>query len=284
MAARSQSFLNLLARGVFGQSQSPYRALFDAAGIDFLAVERLTRDHGVDGALERLYESGVWLKLEEFKGRRPIERSGLRLDVRAEDFDNPLVRPQFEGRTGGSRGTGRRLLLDLDLLTHDAACHYLHLQSFDFIDGPMAMWRPVPPDNSGVKKALMNARMGGRLDRWFTQSPIRAGGGQFKFFLFTWHTLAGFRFYGGERLVPEYTPIAQAGKVARWLAQQRERGRPAYLDTLASAAVRVCKAAAQSGLDIRGTLFRVGGEPLTPGKVRVIQESGCRVICHYSHV
>jgi phenylacetate-coenzyme A ligase PaaK-like adenylate-forming protein len=49
-----------------------------------------------------------------------------------------------------------------------------------------------------------------------------------------------------------------------------------------SAAVRVCFAAAEAGLDIAGTTFRVGGEPLTGAKAQVIAAHGCDVIANYS--
>jgi hypothetical protein len=282
LAARTQNLLGTLERGVFGNRKSPYRTLFDWAGVSLGDVARWVSEFGVEGAMVRLHDAGVFVSLAEFKGRVPIERGGKTLSVRSEDFDNPLVRPQFEGRTGGSRGPGRRLLLDLDLLTHDAACHRLFLEGFDLLNRRMGVWRSVPPDNSGIKKLLAQGRLGMPVSRWFTHAPLRASGGQWKYFVFTWETLAGFRFLGTPQAPPEYTPFSQAIKVAQWLAEERSAGRPAHLDTLAGSAVRVCLAAKAAGADISGTLFRVGGEPLTPGKARIIAEAGCRVVCHYS--
>ena len=46
--------------------------------------------------------------------------------------------------------------------------------------------------------------------------------------------------------------------------------------------MRIATAARDGGLDISGTSFRTGGEPLSPGKVRVIRGAGCTVCCHYS--
>ncbi len=282
LAARAQNLLGTLQDGVFGNPKSPYRVLFEWAGIGLADVAQWTADLGVEGALRRLYEAGVSLSLAEFKGRQPIVRDGKTLTARSEDFDNPLVRPQFEGRTGGSRGPGRRLLLDLDLLSHDAACHYLFLEGFDLLNRRMGVWRSVPPDNSGIKKLLAQGRLGMPVSRWFTHAPLRASRGQWRYFLFTWQTLLGFRLFGTPQAPPEYTPFSEAGRVAQWLAEERRSGRAAHLDTLAGSAVRVCLAAKAGGLDIRGTLFRVGGEPLTPGKARIIAEVGCRVVCHYS--
>lgn len=44
----------------------------------------------------------------------------------------------------------------------------------------------------------------------------------------------------------------------------------------------MCLAAREQGLDIAGTFFRVGGEPYTPAKARVMADSGSRAVCHYT--
>jgi len=46
--------------------------------------------------------------------------------------------------------------------------------------------------------------------------------------------------------------------------------------------VRVCLAARAHRLDIAGTLFRVGSEPFTEARARIIAEAGCRALCHYA--
>ena len=280
LAARTGSFLDLVDRAVFRRAGSPYLPLFVSAGIGYPELKRLTTVYGVEEALEKLRDAGIWLSLEEFKGRKPIVRNGTSYPVNSEAFDNPLIESQFEGRTGGSRGPARRLLLDLDLLSHDAACHALHLEAFGLTGRPFGVWRPAPPDNSGIKKVLMQARLGRSVDRWFIQAPLRARGGDLKYFLFTWQTLLRCRLSGIPQASPEYTPLAQARVVASWLAEQCRAGRPAYLDTLVSSAVRVAQAATDAGLDIRGSFFRVGGEPLHAGQdSKFIGGAGCRVAC-----
>jgi hypothetical protein len=282
MASRDTSFLTLAERGIFQNPGSPYLPLLKRSGIDLVELTRRTAGLGVEGTLQSLFEAGIFMELAEFKGQRPLSRNGYTASVRPEDFDNPLVRAQFSGRSGGSRGQSRRLLLDLDLITHDAACHFIHLDGQNALDRPYAVWRPVPPDNSGIKKILMQVKLGRPTARWFSQSPVDSGHGQWKYYFFARETLAFCRLFGRPQPAPIHVPISQAVHIAEFLAEARAQGRPAYLDTLASSAVRVCQAASKAGLDISGGLFRVGGEALTDAKAQAVAQAGCRIVCHYS--
>ena len=127
LALRDESLARLLQRAVFENPASPYRRLLEWAGVEPGDVAAMLREHGVTGTLERLHDAGVYVTLEEFKGYRPLQRPGLELSVRAEDFDNPLTARHYEARTGGSTGAARRLLVDLDLLEHESSYHALFL-------------------------------------------------------------------------------------------------------------------------------------------------------------
>ena len=70
--------------------------------------------------------------------------------------------------------------------------------------------------------------------------------------------------------------------MASQLASWRAAGTPGVVTTNATSAVRVCKAARDGGLDISGSHFRLGGEPLTPGKLSVIVATGCTAVTHYA--
>jgi hypothetical protein len=128
---------------------------------------------------------------------------------------------------------------------------------------------------------LRPARVGILAERWFSQSPFRWSREHWKGWLFTRYAVAMSRRWGRPLPMPEYTPLSQPILVARWLAQKKAQGTPAYLDTVVSSAVRVCLAAEQHRLDIAGTLFRVGSEPFTEARARIITEAGCRAVCHY---
>jgi hypothetical protein len=252
------------------------------AGVVFADVVSLVRQLGVEGALARLYESGVYVTLDEFKGRRPIQRPGLELAVRPQDFDNPLLSKHYEALNSGSRGVRTRIVIDLDLLTHEAAYYHYFLAAFDLATRPIASWREVPPAHAGMKLILRYAKLGKYVERWFAQSKFSPSPRDLKFSLFTNYTIYGGRLLGKQLPLPEYVPLEKACKVARWLATKKEEGIPAMLDTNASSGVRTCIAAKEKGLDISGTFFRFGGEPYTTAKSQVVAEMGCKAICHYS--
>ena len=170
--ARERSLLRLFREAVFGATASPYAPLLAHAGVTYPDVEDLVNREGVEGALGHLHRAGVHLTLDEFKGRRPIRRGSLEIPASATAFDNTLLAPHFEVRTGGSRGPGRALLVDLDLLTHEAAYDLCAAVEFGLLGRPRALWRPVPPGSAGIKALLRYAKVGLPTNRWFSQNPV----------------------------------------------------------------------------------------------------------------
>ena len=95
IADRGPAFLRLLDHAVFRQPTSPYLPLLRHAGVELGDVVPLVERDGVEGALERLYNAGVRLSLAEFKGRHPIRRPGLEIEVSPTSFDNAPHRRRF---------------------------------------------------------------------------------------------------------------------------------------------------------------------------------------------
>ncbi len=279
---RDQSFLRLLQRSVFQKPRSPYLALLRRAGAEYGDIARMVQSDGLESALERLYDSGVYVALDEFKGRKPVVRAGLELPVESHDFDNPFLRKHFEGSTGGTRGVPRRLIIDLDLLVYDAACQHLFHEAWGLGGRPMALWRPLPPYVSGIKKPLLHAKVGQPLGRWFTQDRLEYSPRRLKYAILTHATVLAGRLSGVALPTPEHVPLTAALQIANWLARQRQCGTPAYLDTLVGCAVRICSAAKEGGLDISGSFFRLGSEPYTSAKARMVRDSGVQAGCFYA--
>jgi hypothetical protein len=272
---REAELLVTLRDGIYAHPGSPYLALLNHAGVELGDVEAAVRTDGVEGALAQLYDAGVRISLDELKGRVPIIRPGLELAVSWRDFENPLSRPDLRLLVGGSRTPQRPASVDLRLYGRDAA----HLRLFQDAAGlygrPIAAWRPSLPAGPGMNHMLQHAKLGQPTERWFAQlppypprAPLRSSG-QLAI------TLAVARMARARIPAPHHVPLPRAAEVARWLGGHVASGNRPYLNTTASGAVRVCEAARDEGLEIAGTVFRVGGEPYTPARARVLDEAGC---------
>jgi len=282
LANREESFLHTLRHGIYARPQCPYRKLLEHARIAYEDVVQLVRQKGLESALETIYNAGVYVTLDEFKGRQPIRRRGLDLPVKPSDFDNPLLAGHYEARTGATRGVGTRVIIDFDLLAHEAAYVQHFLAAFDLAQRLIVSWRPVPPVTSGVKLLLRYAKLGKPVAKWFAQTRPEITAADWKYFVFTHTMLAASRLCGTPMPCPEFTPSTESARVAQWLATTKAAGVPAVLDTSTSPGVRVCRAALEQGLDIAGTFLRLGGEPYTPAKAQIVSAAGCRAVCHYS--
>jgi hypothetical protein len=281
-AVREQSFLRVVEHGIYGYRGSPYRALLQSAGIELHDIVALVRRDGIEATLGRLFEAGVHVSLDEFKGRRVFERAGVDGGEAAARFDNPLIPGDLTLASSGSRGPRRRMVVDLDLLAHEARLEYVTAREIEGIERPMGLWRPVPPGAAGLKSALRRVKQGQPLRVWFTQEPVSFRNGNTRHSALTvFSTLVG-RLNRGALPWPRYVPLGEAWRVAAWLADRKASGEPAMLDASVSSAVRACHAALDRGLDIAGSLFRMGGEPYTEGKARLLARAGVRGFMHYS--
>ena len=279
LARREDTFLRILADGVFGNPKSAYLMLFGQAGIEQGDVVRLVRDEGLEGALDRLFDAGVHLTVQELRGQQPLVRGGAELDGRGKHFDNPLATTHYEGRTGGSRSAGTPVSVDLSRRVWHASYHALLLRAFGVGHSRSAVWFPAPPAVAGFGSVLSHAKLGHPIERWFSQTDWRRGSP--KHTVFTGATLFASRLYGNPIPRPEHTPPHDAARVARWLAEAKEAGTPASLITSPSSAVRVCRAAHEHSLDIAGSFFRLSGEPYSAARAAVVQESGCIGAANY---
>jgi hypothetical protein len=279
---REETFTEILDGAVFANPRSPYRAMLEAAGIERGDVVALIAERGLEGALERLHDAGVYATLDEFKGRVPIERSNLSLDAGHVAFDNPLIVHHFSAKTGGSRSARRRVPLDLNLLEHDSCHDALFRESFGLWGRPFAMWRVKPPSTGGINNLLRHAKLGTRATKWFDPYSGPRDYEALKYWCFTAYTVWSGRLLGVHLVRPEHCPVERTDRVVEWIRAEKAAGRPALVDAQAGLAVRACSFAVETGIDISGTFFRLGGEPMTQAKLDTVSAAGCQAISYYS--
>jgi hypothetical protein len=276
---RETGFLTLVRRAVYGNPQSPYLSLLRAAGCEAGDLESLARRDGVDGALARLLREGVYLTVDEFKGRRPVARRGVTAWVTPEGMLNPDTSVHVINQSGQTRGLGTPVQIDLDFVRDGTADVVLCLEGRGGLAWRHATWEV--PGGAVLLTLLRMAAYGARDIRWFTKVPLDAPGLHPRYRwsarALRWSSLAA----GRPVPAPVHAPVDAPGPVLRWLAETRASERTPYLYTFASSAVLLCQTAARSGIELRGTQFAVTGEPLTAARLRAIHAAGCDASTHY---
>lgn len=285
MRRREEAFLKVAKRRIYGFPGSPYLPLLKEAGCSFTDLEELVRRDGLENALHRLRENGVYITFEEFKGREPVKRSGVKsYGVTANNFDNPALGPGYTISTSGSSGAGVRVTLSLDHVGSEALYDCIYADILDLSAAPKVLWFQSFPGFLGPRHLLRSARAGFPLvylcDPKAVEltSPLRLAQQTLYrkafFKILHWH--------GANYPKPEPYPIAEPALLARRLhALLTEHGQ-CFFRSYASMVLRVCLAANELGLDLSGVTFSGGGEPVTPAKVRTVKSTGAAFYPIYS--
>lgn len=276
--ARNDNFLLLLQRAIYENPRCPYAALLRHAGAEYGDIEKDVRADGVEAATAKLYDAGVYLDFEQFKGNKPIERSSLHIEASAEDFDNPLLTRDFEVLSSGTAGARRRMGVDLEMLVLESAVRRIYLTEAGLQDRPRALWRSVPPGAAGLKQALRAAKGGHPLERWFSPTRSKWASSLWPSALFLKTAVMAGRLNGGSIPSPEYVELDNPEPVARWVEEKVREGTPPLLSTSASSGVRL----AATGRDFTGAVFELGGESITQAKADAIAVTGARTINGYA--
>ena len=276
--SRVELFLQLLERGIYANAASPYRRLLLHSGFELEDVRSLVHEFGLEGALERLRTEGVYVSLDEFKGRAPIRRSGLEFEVTDRDFDNPLLTPHYRGTTSGSRSAGTRLEIDFEFIANDTLGSVVALATNGVIDRPIIVAQASPPSLHGLKTVFRLARMGSPPKKWFSANRPGWNRQGLEGRALTIYTLIASRLHGHRLPRPRHPEPAG---IAGYLARAVRHGVPLLVYAVPSQAVRICLSAEKMGMDIRGTAFFGGGEPYTAGKEEVLRRVGAEMMPSY---
>ena len=279
---READFLDLMRRAVYGAPQSPYRRLLEHAGCAFDDLVRLVGEEGLEGALHTLYRQGVYLTVDEFKGRRAAVRGSATISAGPALLRNPHAVVHIPAQTSGSRGRRMAVGIDLADVRDEAVGLTLFLDARGGAGWVHAYWGV--PGGSSVRALLRLAAAGASPRRWFSQVDPAAAGLPRRYAwsmgLVSWGArLAGRSFGPAQHVSPE-----APGPIVRWMGEVLRSGRVPHLLTFASAAVRIAQAVLEEGGEIAGAVFTLFGEPVTAARLAAIARVGARAVPYYASV
>jgi hypothetical protein len=278
---RDADFLALLRR-ILATESGPYFRLLQHAGCGLGDVERLVRGGGTEEALRTLARAGVYLTVEEFKGRRPVVRGTLRFEVDPAALRRPGAGRSLPAHTSGSRGTPAAVPIDLASIRDWAVDACLDYEARGGQDWIHARW--TVPGGDSLAFLLLFCAFGAVPARWFSPIDARAEGLHPRY---AWSARAvrwTARLAATRFPAPEHVPLDAPEPIARWLAAVRRSGRTPHLVTYVTAAVRVCEAGLRLGLDLSGTRFSVTGEPITAARLAAIRRTGAVAAPYYGSI
>ena len=280
---RAADFLALVRRTVYRHDASPYRQLLRLAGCEFGDLEKLVAGEGLEGALQTLYRQGVYLTVDEYKGRRSAVRGSTTIAFEPRHLGNPLVASQILQHTSGSRGQATPSSFDLAYIRERTVNQTLY---FDALGGERwrhAIWEP--PGGGAILRLLDFMALGTPARRWFSPiDPASAGLHPHRRWigpvLWLGGALAG-TFPPRPRVVPIDAPLP----IAHWMAGMVRSGHaPHVIGAPPSSVVRLCQAAYDAGIDLRGAHFTITGEPVTHVRLQQIRRVGARAVPTYTAV
>jgi hypothetical protein len=281
MENRTERFIHIVTKGVLENKKSPSKKLLNNAKIGIEDIKKWVENNGIEHTLKILFEEGIYFTVDEFKGKQEVVRNGMRFWCCESDFDNPYIKEAYEVRSGASRSAGTRVRIDFDFLTRKSLYDAYLLGMFDLLNSPIANWFPLFPGAPGINSSLRFSKIGNPPRKWFSQvksSHIKVG----------WEKELGAkiifkfaRFYGVPIANPEFVDLNNAHIIAKWAETMCREYSKCVIYTFAASAVRVCLAAKENNINIKGTHFLVTGEPLTEKKKMEIENTGARAIPVY---
>jgi hypothetical protein len=236
----------------------------------------------MEGALGTLLRHGVFLTVDEFKGRRPIVRGALTIEPDPDQFRNPLSAPHVLAQSSGSRGRRTPVGIDLADVRHQAVNFGLLLEALGDRGWLHAVWGV--PGSAAIRNLLLFSGCGEPAVEWFSQVDPAATGLHPRYRwsarLMRWGGLLA----GASLPAPRHVPIENPTAIVRWMAQVLRHGGTPHLYAFTSSAVRICQSARDLGIDLRGARFAVGGEPITETRLGVIRQAGAEAGSRYGSV
>ena len=267
---------------MFENPTSPYLALFRSAGCEFGDLAQRVHTDGLETAFGELLSEGVYLTVDEFKGRREVRRSGVSVPCGPGFLRNSCSIHGIPSRSGGSRGPGTPLLIDFKFIADCAVNACLLFEAQGGTDWVKADWEV--PGGGALFRLLKLSRFGRPVARWFSQldpaSPELHPRYRWSARVLRWGSVLA-----AAPLPPvRHVPLDRPAPIVLWMREVLDAGGTPFLFTFPSSAVRIALAAADLGLDLEGARFLVGGEPITEARLKTIRAVGARTIPRYGSI
>lgn len=276
---RERDFIDLVRMAVFQNPASPYYPLLRAAGCEPADLEHLVQREGIEEGLGKLFDAGVYLTSDEYKGRRPVVRGSTTFTVQPHKLQNPLMVPHFRAKTSGSRGHSTRIPFDLACVRDHAVNTLLTLQARGGTGWRNAVWA-MP----GIIPILWFSMCGEPAERWFWNisegTPDLSRWLLWKAHIITWTG----RLIGIAMPRHEFAPYDDPRIIADWMIQTLGEGQVPHLWTAPSLALQVCRMSEARGLDLSGAQFTLTGEPILEPHLSAIRRVHAAALPDYGSV
>jgi len=277
--SRESDFLMLVRRAIYQNSESPYRKLLALAGCEYGDLEKLVGQCGLEDTLRVLFRQGVYLTVDEFKGRRPIVRGRTRIELEPWQLSNALSAKHVQIRTGGSRSQGAPIVVDLEDIGTNSVNTALVLKARDGFRWVHADW--AVPGGAIMFELLGASKFGIPKARWFSQVDLADPGMHPRYRwsarVMRWGSLL-------TRVpvpAPEHVGLDDPSPIVQWMTHVLDDGGIPHLRTSASSAVRLSLFALDKGIDLSGVHFTMGAEPVTASRLEVVRRTGAHAFPHY---
>lgn len=272
LARRERDFLDLLDRAIYRRANHPIRRLLDLAGCLSGDLQRLVERDGLESALETLLRRGVYLTIDEFKGRKPIRRGSASFMLDPAELFNPLSARHLPAETGGSRGRRTVVPWDIRYLRDEDLSLCLLREAIGTPEWRYASW--APPGSIAIMRILGSVLVGAVPSRWFSQIDPASAGLHARY-RWSVHCLRLGALSAGVVLPrPESIRLADPMPIVRWMAATLADAGIPCVSTTSSCAVRICQTALTAGIDLTGARLVLGGEPITSARLATIQRVG----------
>ena len=272
LSSTGSRVLALLGEIYSGGAESPYRRLLESCGAELGDLEALLGQDGVEGLLRALLDQGVYLRADEFKARVPVRRGSLEFIVNPLALINPAAVVHGISESSGSTGPRTPVPIDLRFIADHAVNTLLAMQAYGGID--WAHGHHGLPGGTALTNPLEMAKFGRSPERWFT--TVHPNHPELNH-RYRWSGRAarlGARLGGAKLPPPTMTDVHRPLEVIQWMQETLAQGRVPHLWTFASTAVQVAITAGEIGANIAGARFTAGGEPTSPERRRIVEQSG----------